>query len=385
MQISFLKDLATPRNPTSRFGFLTYLSVNKRLDNFINHQIIFPSRIEFHDYLEWASAEFASIVDYGVVVNGIQACDDGGAYFKVTGQPVDRHDRNPFDYRARNVVLAMGTERRLPDGAILSDHVWHNSDLLYQLARRSSENLDCIVVVGAGQSAAETAGYIHRRYPAAVVHAVFDRYSYRMMEDSPYANTLFDPDTVDMHHSMSKAMRRRLFEHYKNTNYSAVDAELIEDLYRRSYQETVCGRRRLLISSLSEVIDVREQTKGVSVDIRSLTTSEVHSVDADSLVYATGYRPVDPALLLGDMYEFCPRDEDDCLEVGRDYRILTQSGDRGSSIYLQGAATESTHGISASLLSIAAVRAGEIVQSLAASRSVTNPNQEVASQGVGGV
>ncbi|MGH3486991.1 MAG: L-lysine 6-monooxygenase, partial [Actinopolymorphaceae bacterium] len=51
--------------------------------------------------------------------------------------------------------------------------------------------------------------------------------------------------------------------------------------------------------------------------------------------------------------------------VGRDYRVVTAPEVRGG-IYLQGG-TEHTHGITSSLLSNTAVRAGEILASVAAS------------------
>src|SRR5581483_10624347 len=37
MQVSFLKDLVTPRNPVSPFSFLTYLHARGRLIDFINY------------------------------------------------------------------------------------------------------------------------------------------------------------------------------------------------------------------------------------------------------------------------------------------------------------------------------------------------------------
>ncbi|CAM5522064.1 lysine N(6)-hydroxylase/L-ornithine N(5)-oxygenase family protein [Streptomyces tanashiensis] len=55
MQVSFLKDLATMRNPLSRFGFVPYLHDRGRLVDFINHKMLFPTREEFHDYLQWAA------------------------------------------------------------------------------------------------------------------------------------------------------------------------------------------------------------------------------------------------------------------------------------------------------------------------------------------
>src|SRR3954454_8616475 len=65
MQVAFLKDLVTLRNPSSRFSFVSYLHARGRLIDFINHKCLYPSRIEFHDYLDWCAAEMAPMVEYG--------------------------------------------------------------------------------------------------------------------------------------------------------------------------------------------------------------------------------------------------------------------------------------------------------------------------------
>ena len=56
MQVSFLKDLVTMRNPTSDFTFLCFLRERGRLVDFLNAKTLFPLRIEFHEYFEWAAA-----------------------------------------------------------------------------------------------------------------------------------------------------------------------------------------------------------------------------------------------------------------------------------------------------------------------------------------
>ena len=65
MQIPFLKDLATLRNPQSAFTFVNYLNDRGRLVDFIGRHDVFPSRYEFHDYLQWAADQFAAEVRYG--------------------------------------------------------------------------------------------------------------------------------------------------------------------------------------------------------------------------------------------------------------------------------------------------------------------------------
>ncbi|MFF6979235.1 SidA/IucD/PvdA family monooxygenase [Streptomyces sp. NPDC008343] len=77
MQVAFLKDLATMRNPVSRYGFLAYLHDKGRLVDFINHQSFLPSRAEFHDYLEWAAADFVDRVAYGENAEAVSVCRIG--------------------------------------------------------------------------------------------------------------------------------------------------------------------------------------------------------------------------------------------------------------------------------------------------------------------
>lgn len=151
-------------------------------------------------------------------------------------------------------------------------------------------------------------------------------------------------------------------DYHGNTNYSVVDIDLIDDLYRQMYQEKVLGTERLRFLNVSRLTNVRETPAGVHATVRSLVTGEETQLDADVVVFATGYRPADPLGLLGEAAERCLRDDEGRLRVERDYRIATDSALR-CGIYVQGG-TEHTHGITSSLLSNTAVRVGEILDSL---------------------
>src|SRR4051812_17313166 len=113
MQISYLKDLVTLRNPTSPFTFLSYLHDRERLVDFLTYGRRFPPRLEFHDYLEWAAERFAGVVDYGAEVTEVTEvvpAEGGGADGAVElAEVVGFHgDSGPVRIRARNVVLATG-------------------------------------------------------------------------------------------------------------------------------------------------------------------------------------------------------------------------------------------------------------------------------------
>ena len=58
MQINFLKDLVTTRNPTSAYSFLNCLQEKGRLEHFINLRDFYPSRREYAGYVSWVAKHF---------------------------------------------------------------------------------------------------------------------------------------------------------------------------------------------------------------------------------------------------------------------------------------------------------------------------------------
>lgn len=372
MQVSFLKDLVTLRNPSSKFSFLCYLQHKGRLVDFINRKDLFPLRVEFHDYFEWAAAKLSNLVAYDHQVVAIEPVMRAGAV--VYCDVVARTGTGAEDlvvYRARNLVLSMGLEPNLPPDVIPRGRVWHNHDLLYRVENLDGCAVNRLTVVGAGQSAAEVTAFLHRRFPQAEVCAVFSRFGYSPSDDSPFANQVFDPSAVGKFFLAPEEVKQMIMAYHANTNYSVVDLDLIEDLYRRIYQERVLGIERLRIFNVSRLGEVVETETGVRATIESLTTGEKEVLDSDVLVYATGYRPVDPLPLLGELGAFCCRDEQGRLRVERDYRVMI-SPPQSCGLYLQGG-TEHTHGITSSLLSNSAIRSAEILESIIARRDSSIP------------
>ena len=364
MQVSFLKDLVTLRNPGSAFTFLRYLHERGRLLDFINHKTLFPLRVEFHDYLTWAAGRVADRVDYDTEVLSVRPVRTGDEITAL--DVVARRGGTLVTHRARNLVMGTGLRPRMPAGIERSERIWHNCDLLHNVPALRPAAPRRFVVVGAGQSAAETVAYLHREFPAAEVCAVFSRYGYSPADDSSFANRIFDPAAVDDYYTAPAPTKQQLMDYHANTNYSVVDNDLIEDLYRRQYQERVLGRPRLRMLNVSRLTAAAETADGVRVAVASLVTGETTTLAADVLVCATGYHNADPSALLGPVAEECLRDEYGRLRVTRDYRLVTAPRLR-CGIYLQGG-TEHTHGITSPLLSNTAVRVGEMLDSILAHR-----------------
>jgi L-ornithine N5-oxygenase len=365
MQIPFLKDLVTFRNPGSPYSFIAYLHSEGRLAAFANRKDFFPSRREFHDYLEWVEVQFTKYVTYDS---------------EVTSVLLPRGDRAEVDHlqleirqtgsssatrivNTRNIVLSTGLVAQMPDGIERADTVWHSSEFMSKFRELDTGRLRRVAVVGAGQSAAEIVRFAYDNLPDADVYAILSPFGYSVADDTPLANQVFDPSAVDDYYYSSEKSKEAIWHYHRNTNYSVVDDALIRDLYERRYQDELGGRTRLKFLSLSRAKTAEPVGGRTRVAVESLRSGAVDHLDVDLLVCATGYAPMNPTRMLGELAGFCHRDDQGRLRVGRDYRVVTSPEIR-CGIYLQGG-TEHTHGLSSSLLSNIAVRSGEIANSIA--------------------
>ncbi|MEP9413940.1 SidA/IucD/PvdA family monooxygenase [Gordonia sp. VNQ95] len=371
MQVSFLKDLATQRNTASRFTFLNYLSERGRLSDFINLATFFPLRSEFHDYLGWAADRVDIPVQYSTEASDVRWSD--GVFEVVTASGT---------HRARNLVLGGGIRGKLPAGVSAGPRVFHNHDLLTRLAALPSTPHGRFVVVGAGQSAAEVTAYLHAE-TRAEVHAVFAKYGYTPADDSPYANRVFDASTVDEYFAAEPAWRERLLTYHRGTNYSAVDPELIEELYRREYTERVAGDRRLFVHGSTEVVDIVETDDTARLRMIHRLTGEELDIDCDAVIFATGFEPTPIADLVGGLARRCHSDVHGRPILDRQYRVRTDPEVTGS-IFVQGN-SEHTHGLTSTLLSNVAIRSGEIVDTILGTGTGTGTGTGAVPNGTDGV
>jgi len=361
LQVSFLKDLVTLRDPTSSFSFLSYLKDRDRLIEFVNGADFYPLRLEFHDYLEWAAERMTRFVMYGTEVTSLSPVWESDGRVDHVALTV-RQDGLTREVHARNVILAMGLRPTLPDEFEKGHKIWHSEELLDKVGELDKHKTHRLLVVGGGQSAAEVAAYLHREFPNAEVHIVMARYGFSVSDDSPFANRIFDPQAVNHFFQASYETRSQLLAYHRNTNYSVVDLALIQDLYRIWYTESVTGERRLFLHNVSKLLDIKEVGDGLKVEILFQPTGSREVIDVDAVVFATGYRPVDPLEMLGDLARYCKTTPRGDLRLGRNYRVVTDDTVT-CGIFVQGA-TEMSHGISSTLLSNISIRAGEIREAL---------------------
>jgi L-ornithine N5-monooxygenase len=191
MQISFIKDLATMRDPRSEFTFLNYLKQRGRLVQFSNLGTFLPSRAEFEDYLRWCANHFNDVVEYGQEVLKVlpERVTDPSCkvnYFSVSCRNI--HDGSISTRRARNVVIAVGGAPHIPNCFPTNEaRVIHSSQYRSRVPavlpdERKAYN---IAVVGGGQSAAEIFHDLHKRFPAAKTTLIIRDSALRPSDDSP--------------------------------------------------------------------------------------------------------------------------------------------------------------------------------------------------------
>jgi L-ornithine N5-oxygenase len=380
IQVPFLKDLVTLRNPQSHFTFLNYLRLHGRLLDFVNLRRWFPTRLEFNHYYRWVAAQLAERVRYGRTVVSVQpvapeapktpeAPENGGNGRVELLRVVARHLETGRieEYLTRNLVVATGGVPYIPPGidVEVTEKVFHSESFLKEV-RRHFPQTDApyrFIVVGSGQSAAEIFQYLFSRYPNSTVTAALRRFAYKPADESEFVNEIYSPAMTDVFFTLPEADRCYLNNAHADTNYSAVDLDLIRSIFRAMYEMKVRGDTRVRVRSLVELKRLEQNGAGIVASLWNKVEGRMERLEADGVVLATGFqRPRCLKLLDGLAGHLLTKDDGE-YRVARDYRVASRPG-FAPGVYLQGFC-ESTHGLSDAVLSVLPIRSREIVDSLA--------------------
>lgn len=388
MQITFIKDLATLRNPRSEFTFLNYLYRKDRLVQFSNLGTFLPQRIEYEDYMKWCAGWFEDVVDYNQSVQSVSVSESDpttGAVkvFKVTS--LDQSSRKENVLKAKHVVIATGGKPSMPT-CLPSSHprILHSSQYATGVSDMfpPGKHPRSVAVLGAGQSAAEVFSNIPSRFPGAKSYLLIRGAALRPSDDSPFVNEIFDPDRVDDVYSQQPDVRAQEIARDKGTNYSVVRLELLEHIYDAMYSyriqysgEEQWPQRILNHRTLTGISDCEIEGKPAiqlhvhnrSGDYCARKQSGIETLTVDLVVVASGYQRDAHEWMLKDLRHLMPGGNTDSNRwtVRRDYGVKFADGTvhEDAGIWLQGC-NEQTHGLSDSLLSILAKRGGEVVSSI---------------------
>ncbi len=358
MQISFLKDLATLRNPRSHFTFTNYLFEKGRLQDFINLKTFFPSRQEFNDYLCWAASHFENNCIYHEEVIEVLPEKKGN---EVTLLRVISRDHigNVRERLTRNLVVSIGGTPKIPDSfrALRNDpRIFHSSQYLSSIADLGHAKR--IAIIGAGQSATEIFLDLHGRSSELEIDLIMRGRAMHPSDDSPSVNEIFNIEFTDYMFSRTPEERERLLKEFHHTNYAAPDIDQIENIFRILYNQKVTGISRHSVITNHITHEVETSEYGIRLQLADLETQQIQERDYDAIILATGYLRTHHQTILAPLATYLPN-----FSVTRHYRIESTPNFKPA-IFVQGA-SETTHGISDSLLSVTAVRTREIGDALA--------------------
>ena len=361
MQISFLKDLVSLRDPTSFYSFVNYLHRHDRLVDFINLGTFYPCRMEYNDYLRWVASHFTHQCRHGEEVTAVEPVLEGR---RIELLKVRSRDAQGFEQvrSTRSVVVSTGGTPHIP--AVFAPlarepRLFHHAHYLKRMRHLpvgAGKPLR-VAVVGGGQSAAEAFIDLNDSHPQARVDLILRAAALKPADDSPFVNDIFSPACTDLVFNQPEAERERLIREYRNTNYSVVDLDLIERIYAILYRQKVSGSRRHRLLGQRTIEACAAEAEAVALTLRDHMTGEVATHRYDLVILATGYERTSHHRLLTPLAEYLGD-----FGVDRFYRLRADERLQAP-VFVQGFC-QASHGLSDTLLSVLPIRALEVATAL---------------------
>lgn len=339
--------------------------------------------------MRWCAEAFEDVVEYEQEAVEISpATSDEGSSTRANCfvvKSINRQTGEEESRRARHVIIASGGKPRIPPH--LPQHhprVIHSASYMYALPRILTDTYRPyrVAVIGAGQSAAETFSDLQSRYPNSQTRLIIKSSALRPSDDSPFVNEIFDPHRTDGVFNASPDVRAADIATAKDTNYSVVRLELLERMYSKLYEQRLKygdeTEHPHQILNNREVLGIECVDTHILLHIRN--NNPIHTgyspaynetLPLDAVIVATGYERNQHESLLAHAESFRPKVSNGHWTVSRDYRVCFKEGTVSpqAGVWLQGCC-EDTHGLSDTLLSVLASRAGEVVQSMFSSNMV---------------
>lgn len=375
-QVSFLKDLVTLRNPRSKFSFVNYLHSEGRLNDFVNMAHFLPYRVEISAYLRWVAESLTNVrVEYGRRCTRFDATRDADGHLSAWLV----HFSDGSTITARNLAMGVGREAHIPDvfGELPTDRLIHSSEYAVRAAQLDPQAALRVVVIGAAQSAAEMLWETHQRMPNTQCTMVIRTVGLNYYQTSKFTNELYFPSFTDSFYAATADARARVLREMRYTNYAGLTPDMLETLYQQMYLERLAGVERLRVITMTDIIDAKMDGDEVVLSVEDHMTGVNDELRCDVVMLGTGFERRTPPLVR-EIAALAGTEE---VAVSRSYRMITPPSVTAG-CYLQGT-NEDSHGIADSLMSVIAVRSGEIVADVLAHRTSPHLLASLAATGTG--
>lgn len=350
MQTSFLKDLVTPVDPTSKYSFLAFLVAKKRFYQFLNASFQNITRAEFCQYLAWVAERLPNL-EFGAPIRAIE------------------WNRELFELRtddrrilARDIVLGTGRTPSVPDFVTphLGDTVLHSAHFGKHAPALAGRR---VAVIGGGQSSAELMSHLLQSdaaHPSRILW-ISRRSNFLPLDESPFANEWFTPEYSHGFYGFAQPDRARFLDEQKLAS-DGISRGLLEHIYQRLYTLELLAQRPQRLTTLlpmHELVGLEPGTTGWRMAIAS-KRGQVREEEVDLVLLATGYEHVIPACM-EPLRAHLRLDQGDFI-VREDFSI-EWDGPESRRIFVQNAARRQ-RGIADPNLSLVAWRSAIILNSL---------------------
>lgn len=373
-----LRDFVTPRNPRSRFGFLSYLHEKGRFFDYLNLGLHYPLRSDFAQYVQWVAEHFDNQVNYSEEVVEVQpTADETQPLYLVrtaSGRAV----------LARCLIVAPGRTPNIPVAfrGLDRDDVVHLGSYLARIDAFARDTPGGrVAVVGASQSAVEIVLDLLNRFEHLSVFNLVRGFGHQLKDTSPFSEQAYFPGFVDDFYFSTDEQKRKLQAELWRSNYGSADADVLNSLYLKLYEQRLNGRERLRLITRNEVVSASRAGGAVRLCLRDALQDATKELEVDLVVLATGFlnfgdgeqEERHPKLLDTVASRVCRR-ENGTFAIDRDYRVMC--AESLAPLYLNGL-NESTHGFGdAGSFSLLSLRSWEIacsvVEALQTSKAETS-------------
>ncbi len=371
-----LRDLVTPRNPRSKYTFTNFLFEKGRLFEHLNLGMNFPFRIEYEQYVRWVAAYFDHLVAYNTEISSIDLIEDelgNGTGYKLI-------DNNNNSYYCKQLVIAPGRTPNIPTvfQSAKSDDIIHLNDYLPTISRKFEEgNLNRIAVVGGSQSAIEIMLHANANYPGIQITGFCNPYGYKMKDVSPFTGEVYFPEFAELFYKVDKSTKRRLINDLHHTNYSAADADVLDQLYRVIYQQKITDSQSIFIHRSSNITSVTAAER-LNIHFEKVESKEELTEEIDLLILATGFKNFGTQIneesyhsIFHGIKEHMHFDEESCLDVNFDYSVKMKPHVAPYAKCIVNGLCESSHGMGdAGSFSLLSLRAEAIVKALKSGKNI---------------
>jgi lysine N6-hydroxylase len=355
MQVSYLADLVTLADPTSRFSYLNYLKDSGGMFQFGINENNYLTRTEYNRYCQWVSRQLDSL-QFSHTVTNVEEIQEG---FRVECRNIKSNLIQNFI--AQNLVVGTGDIPFVPNCTkdFLCASVLHSSNYLpYKSTILENRR---ITILGAGQSGAEIFYDLLSSIKDTRIELNWitgdDRFY--AMEYSKLILEMTSPDYLHYFFSLDKEKKSQILKQQK-TLYRGINESLLNSIYDLLYElssENMLPKIRIMPSCRLKKMTT-SSFKGYNLSFLQLEQEKKFHLETDVLILATGYQKAPPQILMHSNINI-NTDSNGNLAVDKHYTV-----NPARNIYVQNAEMH-THGFNAPDLAMGPYRNSLIINSIA--------------------